>query len=40
VPGGVENALEMIRWDHARFALDQVLSDRPVKTAGDKLAYR
>lgn len=40
VPGLGENALEMIRRDHAAFASDQMLSDRPAKTAGDKLAYR
>jgi hypothetical protein len=40
VPGLGEIALEMIRWDHAAFASDQMLSDRPAKTAGDKLAYR
>jgi hypothetical protein len=35
VPG-----LEMIRRDHAVFAPDQMLSDRSVKTAEDKVAYR
>ena len=40
VLGGVENALEMIHWDHAAFAPDQRLSDRPAKTVEDKLAYR
>jgi hypothetical protein len=40
VPGRGENALELIRWDHAAFAPDQMLLDRPVKAAGDKLTYR
>jgi hypothetical protein len=35
-----ENALEMIRRDHAAFAPNQKLSDGPAKTAGKKLAYR
>jgi len=35
-----ENVLEMIRLDHAAFAPDHMLSDRPTKTAGAKLAYR
>ena len=40
VPGRGENVLEMIRLDHAAFAPDHMLSDRPTKTAGAKLAYR
>jgi hypothetical protein len=40
VLGGVENALEMIHGDHAAFAPDQMLSDRPAKMAADKLANR
>ncbi len=40
VPDGVENAREVIRWDHAAFAPDHMLSERSAKTAGDKLAYR
>ena len=30
----------MIRLDHTAFAPDHMLSDRPTKTAGAKLAYR
>ena len=40
VPAGVENALEMIHWDHVAFAPDQRLSDRSAKPVEDKLAYR
>ena len=40
VLGGVENALEMIHWDHAAFAPDHILSDRVARPARDKLAYR
>ena len=40
VPGGSENALEMIGRDHAAFAPDQMLWDRPAKMAGDKPANR
>ena len=40
VAGRGENVLEMIRLDHAAFAPDHMLSDRPTKTAGAKLAYR
>jgi hypothetical protein len=39
-PSRGENALELIRRDHAAFAPDQKLSDGPAKTAGNKLAYR
>jgi hypothetical protein len=39
VSGRSENVLELIRRDHAAFAPNQ-LSDRPAKSAGDKLAYR
>ena len=40
VAGRGENVLEMIRLDHAAFAPDHMLSDRPTKTARAKLAYR
>jgi hypothetical protein len=40
IPGGGENTLEMIGRDHAAFAPGQMLSDRPAKMAGDKLANR
>jgi hypothetical protein len=40
VAGRGENVLEVIRWDHAAFAPDHMLSDRLAKTAGDKLASR
>ena len=35
VPG-----LELVQRDHAVFALDQMLSDRSAKAAGDRVAYR
>jgi hypothetical protein len=40
IPGGGENTLEMIGRDHAAFAPSQMLSDRPAKMGGDKLANR
>ena len=40
VAGRGENVFEMIRLDHAAFAPDHILSDRPTKTAGAKMAYR
>jgi branched-subunit amino acid transport protein len=40
VPAGVENALEMIQWDHAAFVPDSMMSDRAARPARDKLAYR
>ena len=40
VAGRGENVLEMIRLDHAAFAPDHMLSDRPTETTGAKLAYR
>jgi hypothetical protein len=39
VPGRGANGLEMISHGHAAFASHQVLSDRSLKTASDKLAY-
>ena len=38
--GGVENALEMIQWDHAAFVPNSMMSDRAARPARDKLAYR
>ena len=38
--GGGEKTLEMIGSDHAAFDPGQMLSHRPVKMAGDKLANR
>ncbi|MGA6930802.1 MAG: hypothetical protein WBZ35_15870 [Pseudolabrys sp.] len=38
--GGGEITLEMIGQDHAAFDPGQMLSDRPIKMAGDKLANR
>jgi hypothetical protein len=38
--GGGEKTLEMIGRGHAAFDPSQMLSDRPVKMAGDKLANR
>ena len=38
--GGGEKTLEMIGRDHAAFDPGQMLSDRPIKMAGDKLANR
>ena len=40
VPGSGVNASELVRQDHAAFAPDHMLPDRPAKTARDKLAYR
>ena len=40
IPDGGENTLEMIGRDHAAFAPGQMLSDRPAKMGGDKLANR
>lgn len=31
VPAGIADAREMIRWEHAAFAPDHMLSDRPAK---------
>ena len=38
--GGGEITLEMIGQDHAAFDPGQMLSDRSIKMAGDKLANR
>jgi hypothetical protein len=38
--GRGENVLELIRRDHAAFAPNQMLSERPAKSVRDKLAYR
>ena len=38
--GGGEKTLEMIGRGHAAFDPSQMLSDRPIKMAGDKLANR
>ncbi len=36
VPAGIADAREMIRWEHAAFAPDHRLSDKPAETPGDK----
>jgi hypothetical protein len=38
--GGVENALEMIQWDHGAFVPDSMVSESAPRPARDKLAYR